>query len=128
MTIRTRFSKKEHTNSGLAFLLITLLVYFRYRQHFIINIALVELLAIMIIPVLFYPFTLFWMNLSEILGKLMSKVILTIIFFLFVCPVAIFRRFLGKDSLNLGKFKKDRNSVFFDRNHSCTKDNFITPY
>lgn len=128
MTIKTRFTRKEHADSGLAFLLITLLVYFQYKQQFIINFVLVELLAVMILPVLFYPFTLLWLNFSEILGKLMSKVILSVIFFLMVCPVAIFRRLLGKDSLKLKVFKKDRNSVFFDRNHSFTKDNFIAPY
>lgn len=128
MVIKTSFTKKEHSDSGLAFLLITILVYFRYRQHFIINIALIELLAVMILPALFYPFTLFWMNLSEILGKLMSKVILTVIFFLFVCPVAVFRRLLGRDPLKLKLFKKDSDSVFFWRNHCYAKDDFITPF
>lgn len=128
MTFRTRFTKKEHVDSGLAFLLITLLVYYRYQQHFIINIALVELLAVMIFPALFFPFTILWMNFSEILGKLMSKMILSVIFFLFVCPVGIIRRLLGKDALNLKLFKKNTNSVFLKRNHGCTKDDFITPY
>lgn len=128
MIIKTNFTKKDHADSGLAFLLITLLVYFRYRQHFIINIALIELLAVMILPALFFPFTFFWMNLSEILGKLMSRVILTVIFFLFVCPVGIFRKLMGKDTLKLKLFKKKSDSVFFVRNYCYTKDDFIAPY
>ena len=128
MTIKTRFTKKEHADSGLAFLFITLLVYFRYKQHIIIDVALVELLIVMIVPVLFFPFTFLWMNLSDLLGKVMSKLILTVIFFLFVFPVAIFRRLLGKDSLKLKQFKKNTNSVFFGRNHSFSKEDFISPY
>ena len=128
MSIKTRFSKKEHTDSGLALLLLTLIVSHWLNQQLFIRLAIAEVLILLIIPVLIYPFTFLWLNISDLLGKVMSKVILFMVFFIFVWPVALFRRAMGKDSLNLRKFKRDNHSVFVDRNHIYTKTDLTTPY
>lgn len=128
MQLKTSFSKKEHTDSGLAFLLITLIAGLWLKLHFTLQLAIAEVLVLLIVPVLIYPFTFLWLNISDLLGRLVSKIILTVIFFVFVLPVALIRKAMGKDTLRLKKFKKDSSSVFTERNHTITKTDFTTPY
>ena len=128
MQLRTSFSKKEHTDSGLALLLLTLLVGLLANQHLTLLAAIAEVLILLIAPVLIFPFTFLWLNISELLGKIMSKVILTLVFLIFVCPVSFIRKAMGKDTLRLKKFKKDSNSVFTERNHTYSRTDLTTPY
>jgi len=128
MILKTSFSKKEHVDSGLALLLLTLLIGLWINPHDALIWAIAEVLLILIAPVLIYPFTFLWLNLSDLLGKVMSKVLLTVIFIVMVCPVALIRKVLGKDTLRLKKFKKDAGSVFTDRNHEFTKTDFTASY
>ena len=61
-----------------------------------------------------------WYKLAEGLGWIMSKVILTLFFYLFLTPVAILTRlFRSKDLL---KLKKPQESAFVQRNHEYSKD------
>ncbi len=128
MQIKTSFSKKEHTDSGLALLLVTLIIGLWLRQDIIFKISIAEIVILLIAPILIFPFTFLWLNLSNILGKIMSKVILTIIFFVFVLPVSLIRKGMGKDTLKLKKFKKGSDSVYTERNYTFTKADFSTPY
>ena len=128
MNIRTSFSKKEHVDSGLALLLLTLLIGLWTNQQVATRLAIAEVLLILIAPVILYPFTFLWLNISDLLGKVMSKILLTAIFILLVCPVGLIRKALGKDTLLLKKFKSDAGSVFTDRNHNFTKTDFTTSY
>ena len=57
-----------------------------------------------------------WMKLSEGMGAVSSKIILSVIFFLFLFPIAALSRLFGsKSSLQLKK--PDGNSFYFTRNH-----------
>lgn len=62
----------------------------------------------------------YWMKLAQLLGAVNSKILLTIIFFLFLTPLSLLYRLLNKDTLQL---KKDtsKTSYFITRNHTYTK-------
>ena len=128
MHIKTSFSKKEHVDSGLALLLLTLLFGVWFNQYLALRLAIAEVLILLIAPVIMYPFTFLWLNISDLMGKIMSKVILTAVFIVMVCPVGLVRKALGKDTLLLKKFKSDDGSVFMDRNHKFTKTDFTTSF
>ena len=128
MKLKTSFSKKEQVDSGLALLLLTLLIGLWINPKDVLRLSIVEVLLILIAPVLIYPFTFLWLNISDLLGKVMSKVLLTVIFILVVCPVALIRKAMGKDTLLLKKYKSDGSSVFKDRNHDFTKTDFTASY
>lgn len=128
MILKTSFSKKEHVDSGLALLLLTLLIGLWINQQIAMRLAVAEILLILIAPVIIYPFTFIWLTISDIMGKVMSKIILTLIFIIFVCPVGLIRKAMGKDTLLLKKFKSDTGSVFTDRNHHFTKTDFTASY
>lgn len=128
MQIKSSFTKKEHTDSGLALLLLTLIAGLWFKKDLALQFAIPEVLIVLIAPVLFYPFTFLWLNFSEIMGRLMSKIILTVVFFAIVWPVALIRQIMGKDTLQLKSFRKDTKSVFTERNHTWTKVDLTTPY
>lgn len=128
MNVKTSFSKKEHIDSGLALLLLTLLSGLWLNPQIGIRTAIAELIVILIAPAVLYPFTFLWLNLSELLGGIMSRVLLTLIFIVFVCPVSLIRKAMGKDTLILRRFKKDGATVFTERNHSYTKSDFTAQY
>jgi hypothetical protein len=82
----------------------------------------------MIAPVLIYPFTFIWLNVSDFLGKIISKIILTVIYCIVLLPVALFRKIAGKDNLKLKQFHKSDKSVFIERNHLFTKNDMLNPF
>lgn len=44
-----------------------------------------------------------WMGVAFVLGNIMSRVLLTLIYFLVFTPIGLFRRLLGKDPLSLSR-------------------------
>ena len=128
MIIKTSFTKKENVDSGLALLLIMLILGFVLKMTLLFKLAIVIAVVTMAVPVCIYPFTVFWLNASDLLGKLMSTIILSVIFFIVLCPIALVRKLSGKDSLHLKKFKKSQNSVFTERNHTYSKTDLVNPF
>ena len=62
-----------------------------------------------------------WMGLSHGIGGVMSKVILSIIFFFTLTPLALIKRITSKDKLQL-KRKGEDGSYYVDRNHTYKAD------
>jgi hypothetical protein len=112
----------------MAMVLICLLIgYLGHQQKFFL-IAILVLLANMIWPPIFIPAAKLWFGLSHVLGTIMSKVLLSVLFFTLVTPMGIVRRFAGHDSLQLKKWKQDRTSVFKVREHTFTDNDIKHPY
>ena len=65
------------------------------------------------------PLNKLWFKFGIILGKIISPLVMAIIFFLVVTPVGIFMRLLKKDLLNL-KFNKT-NSYWIEKNGPKSK-------
>ena len=60
----------------------------------------------LLVPAVLMPLHKVWMTFSIIMGWLMTRVILFVLFFLILTPTALLLRLLGKDLLNM---KFDRN-------------------
>jgi hypothetical protein len=58
-----------------------------------------------------------WMTLGEAMGFVMSKVILSLIFFLFLLPIALLTRLFNKNKDSLQLNRKQKGSYYFERNH-----------
>jgi hypothetical protein len=126
--MKIRFTEKEHTNAALALILLLLIIGLGWHISILFKILVVVVLAVMIKSAVIYPFTFLWLNLSDFLGKIMSVIILSLIYFLVVCPTALIRNLSGKDTLKLKQFGKSRKSVFTERNHNFIKDDLVNPY
>ena len=60
-----------------------------------------------------------WLKLAELMGTVMSKLLLSLIFFVVLMPAALLYRFFGKDNLQL---KKKEGSYYYSRDHVYLKN------
>lgn len=121
-------SLEKCKDSGLALCLICLICFQAWKQPFLIPLAIGLLLVAMVYPRIYKPFARVWFGLSLVLGTVVSRIVLTGIFFLVVCPVAILRRLMGKDSMRLKGWKKGESSVFRRRGHRLEMKDLEHPY
>jgi hypothetical protein len=100
--------KKFGITIGIAFGLLSGFILWRGKispvPFFIIS-ALFIFLGL-VLPVLLKPIQKVWMALSIILGWLMTRIILIILFYLIVTPIGLLARLFGKDFLNR-KYDRD---------------------
>jgi len=115
-------------DSGLALVLISLICYQVWKQPFLVLLAIAFLLVAMTYPPIFKPFARFWFAFSTALGTVVSKIILTVLFFVMVLPVGLVRRIIGKDSMQIKGWKKGKQSVFRVKDHRFTANDLEHPY
>jgi|HubBroStandDraft_2_1064218.scaffolds.fasta_scaffold166580_3 hypothetical protein len=63
-----------------------------------------------------------WMGLTRVLGRISNAVLLSVVYWLVVVPVAVFRRMRKKDKLTY--FDPAAGSNFVERNHLFQKEDF----
>jgi hypothetical protein len=111
---------------GLVLLLLLLFVA-RKREWYLIGAIAIHVIN-MIAPQVYRPTAVVWFGLSDLLGTIVSKILLVIIFFGVVTPIAVLRRLFGKDSLKLRAFKTGQDSVMLERNHIFVSTDLERPY
>ena len=125
---KSRITKKQASDSGMALVLVFLICLAVFKNNAFLWAAIVILVLDMIFPIIFKPFAFIWFGFSRILGTFMSKIMLALVFFLVVFPMGLIRRILGKDSLRLHQFRKEKTTVFAERNHEYTAADLDKPY
>jgi hypothetical protein len=123
-----KISEKQSSDSGMAIVLIFLLMGLFSGNNLHYKIAIPVLIINMTFPRFYYLFAIIWLGLTKLLGTVVSKIILTLVYIILVIPVGVFRRLLGNDSLQLNDFKKDTKSVFKIRNHIFSSKDMENPY
>jgi hypothetical protein len=78
------------------------------------GIAAAFLLSGLIVPVALKPIQKIWMTFAIALGWLMTRVILVIVFYVGITPIAFIARIVGKKFLDLG-FEADRETYWVER-------------
>jgi len=121
-------SKKQASDTGMAAVLILLLIGLFTQNNIYYKIAIPVLIMNMTFPMFYYPFAIIWLGLSQLLGTIVSKIILSIVYFVMVVPTGLFRRIIGKDSLQLSKFKKANTSVMQTREYNFSSEDIENPY
>ena len=66
------------------------------------------------------PFNKLWFRFGLFLGKIISPIIMGVIFFLVVTPIGLLMRFFGKDVLNL-KLNKKKSSYWIEKDGPKSK-------
>lgn len=112
----------------MALVLICLICYQVWKPPILILVAIIFLLIVMIYPPIFQPFAIFWFALSTTLGTVVSKVILSVLFFALVLPVGLVRRAFGKDPMKIKLWKQGPQSVFRVRDQRFVAKDLKHPY
>ena len=76
-------------------------------------------------PSILGPLNRAWAKLGLLLGQVFNPILLGVVFFLVVTPMAVIRRLLGKDSLHL-KSKSNLESYWIDRSPAGPKFGSMT--
>jgi multisubunit Na+/H+ antiporter MnhG subunit len=112
----------------MALVLLSLIVWFLTRRDAFVQIAVALHVVNMTAPQVFRPAAVVWFGLSHVLGLVVSKVILAVVFFVVVTPIGLLRRMLGADAMQLKAFKAGHDSVMHQRNHTFTGKDIEAPY
>jgi energy-coupling factor transporter transmembrane protein EcfT len=115
-------------DTGLAMVLILLIVEYIKRSNWLILLAIAVLILAMAWPAVFKPLARVWFGFSYLLGGIVSKIILSIVFFLIVTPVGLVRKVLGADPMKCNAWKKGNDSVLVERDHLYTREDIEKPY
>ncbi len=66
-----------------------------------------------------------WFNLADIMGYIMSRIILGSLFYVILVPVGALAKLFRKDFMYL---EKRDGSYYFERNHSYKSEDFTNPW
>ena len=108
-------NKKKESNRGfgilffIVFIIISIWPLFKAGDLRIwsLLIAFIFLILGLLDSKFLNPLRRIWIKFGELLGKIISPIVLSIIFFLLVTPIGILMKILRKDLLNL-RFTKDK--------------------
>jgi hypothetical protein len=119
---------EQAKDTGLAMVLICLLLGYWGKFPKFLPVSLVLLIITMTWPKAFTPLGGLWFGLSHLLSSVVSRVILTVVFFLIVTPIGVIRRWTGADALQLKKWKQGKGSVFVVREGPVQGKDMANPY
>jgi len=115
-------------DTGMAMVLLLLIGALAWNRRDLVIGALVLQVVAMTVPRVFAPLAVVWLGASHLLGSVMSKVLLTLVFFIIVTPIGLVRRLMGKDSLRLRAFKAGDGSVMLQRKHTLSAQDLERPF
>jgi len=114
--------KSKKTETLLVIVLGCLALYLVKRWSVMLEAALVIGLAGLLVPAVRDGIHWGWMKLSEGLGWVSGKVILTVLYFLVLVPLAWIARRRGKIGVRM---KAGGDSYFKERDHLYTKEDMV---
>lgn len=123
-----RITKDQSRDTGMAMVLLSLILFLTLKWNGFVVAALALHILNMTAPQAFRYVAVVWLGFSHLLGTVVSKALLSVIFIAVVTPVAIVRRLAGRDSLKLRAFKAGRESAMLDRHHRFTPTDIEKPY
>jgi len=123
-----KITKDQSRDTGMAMVfLLLILAALRKREGYLFVAMALQVLN-MTVPQIYRPVAVIWLGLSDLLGSVVSRVLLAIVFLVVVTPIGIFRRLIGRDSLKLRAFKASKQSVMLERNHTFVGQDLEAPY
>ncbi len=126
MHVEPTLSKEKITESILAITTGLLAIGLIFEIPLLLLIAVIAGAIGLLIPPLARLIANAWIKFAELLGYINSRILLTIVFYVFLFPIAIVSRLFNKDSLQLKP--KNSGSYFSDRNHDFVPEDFRNPW
>ena len=111
---------------GAVLIAIVMLLFWKEKQSYdILMIVGVGLcVTSLILPVILKPFYFAWMTFGVIMGWIMTRLILSLVFYGIITPIGLFSRLVNKEFLNI-KLNKTENTYWnHRRKHSLKKANY----
>ena len=123
-----KLSLDQAKDTGLAMVLLLLLAAFFWKINSLVLPAIAVLVLTMTWPAAFGPLARVWFGFSHLLGGIMSRILLSVIFYLVATPIGVIRRKRGADAMQLKLWKQGKDSVFLAREKTYTAEDLKKPY
>lgn len=118
-------TRKETLEACLAISTGFMILFAIFNFNLFLIISIVVGLIGMFIPIVAKFVTWIWLKFAHGLGFINSKVLLTVVFYLFLVPIALLSRLFTKnESLQLKKKNGKFDSYFVERNHKYLPEDF----
>jgi hypothetical protein len=117
--------KSKQYETVLVVVLGCIVVYLFSHARWWLPAALSIGLLALLIPAVAWGIDLVWTKLSQLLGEVSGRVLLTIVYILLLVPLAVLARVFGHAGL---RRKKTAGSYFTERNHRYEKEDLIHPW
>ena len=123
-----RSSKKDLKSFGLTIgfilLIIGVFLLFREKESFIYFLSIGSILIAtgVIAPAILKPIYKIWMTFAVIIGWIMTRIILSVLFFSIITIIGLFTRLLGKDFLNLQLKSNESYWNIRNKDHELNQD------
>jgi hypothetical protein len=126
--LKRKITKDQSRDTGMAMVLLMLILFVSRKREGWLFVAIALHVLNMIVPQIYRPIAVVWLGFSDLLGMVMPKVLMGIVFFAVVTPIGLVRRLFGKDSLKLKAFKASDESVMLERKHLFIGQDLERPY
>ena len=127
MLNKSKIQTNSNRSFGIVFSIVFIIIAFwSFRGDFSqikilpLLISLIFLILGLINSKLLTPLNKLWIKFGNLLGSIISPIIMAIIFFLVVTPTCILLRIFGKDLLNI-KQKSNKNSYWIKKDKRISK-------
>ncbi len=119
--------KNNNPSKVILTLVIALLLFFHfYHYQYLFTAAVILGLIGIFLEFISDKIAMAWMWLAEMLGKVMPKVMLSLLYFLFFVPYAVIYRLAKKNPLDI---KADgKATIYKERNHLYTPSDIENPW
>ena len=121
-------TRKQSQDTGMALVLLGFIVGYFTNEVFFYYIFMGIHVVNMIAPNVYKPAAFVWLGFSNLLGLVVSNLLLTVVYIVFVVPMGTFRKLIGIDNLKLKKWGSSPTTVFTKRNHLYTSRDLEKPY
>lgn len=123
-----KISRAQARDTGLAAVLILLLIAHFKDSVSLVAPAIAVLVLDMIWPNFFRPLAHVWFTLANILRRIVSSILLTLLFLVIATPIGLLRRLFGADPMRGKSWKDGSKSVFVEREHPFSAKDLERPY
>ena len=124
-----KLSSQHNTDTGLAILLIIFCLQLVQNQtKAIILLGLFTTIILMTKPSLLKPFAYIWFGLAKVLGLVMPKIILSMLYITFVIPYGFITGLFRSDLFKLKAYKSNTNRYFETPQKGYSNTSFNTPF
>ncbi|MCF6291691.1 MAG: SxtJ family membrane protein [Desulfobacterales bacterium] len=115
-------------DTGLAMVLILLLCRLYWEERIFLLLAIACLVITMTWPGFFKPLARVWFGLSHVMGTVVSKILLTLVFYGVATPIGLLRRLTGADPMRVQQWRDGDQSVFVEKAHRFEAKDLEKPY
>ena len=107
----------------ILFIISGLLMYYNKESYQIIGIIASTFIGLgFITPIILKPIYFAWMVFAAILGWVMTRVILSLVFYLIITPISLITRLIGEDFLSLKNIESDSYWNYRDHSKELNQD------